>query len=652
MLKFKNYLVEQELLNEKLLLINNGKKYGQIVFLAGGAGCHAKGTEVLMYDGSYKKVEDVQVNDILMGVDSTQRIVETLHTGRSKMLEVESNKGDSYICNYNHIHSFVASYNKNGLVADQIYNMTFDEYNQLSQTKQNVLKLYKSDAIVFETDAYSFDINPWLIGFWIGDGTRKTPNFTIQSDSPLIEHIKDNYGIGIYNFNECKKVKPNCQNYSLTTQNQQDNPFLNYVREYCEVNNEKRIPKELLTSSIENRKSVLAGLIDSDGYNNNGYYEIITKWESLKDDIEFLCGSLGYRTKTTIKKVDWNGEIREYQRISISGNFEDLPIQLDYKKPIQQKNKDPLRMNFNISVLEEGEYFGFSIKEDDKRFILKNWLVNHNSGKGFAGTNFMNIQDFKVRDVDEMKKAYLSINKLKHTYPELDGLDLRKPEDVGTLHAFIKKKGTVKSTLDNMLSATVNPEILPNIVFDVTLQYIAKIDDTVPLLIEAGYKPENIHIIWVLTDYDIAFKANQERDRIVPYGKDGTPNIILDTHVGASKTMWDIVGKNKIPKSINGGIYVILNNRDQTVVFKQGDKKDFRTAKDDKNALPIKTTSARKYLKKGDENFKKKTIIIKDFTYLTYKKPGKSPNNDKEIYKQLFGWVTKNIPKSALKNIN
>ena len=36
--RFKNYLVEQQQLDEKLILLSNGKKYGQICFLAGGAG--------------------------------------------------------------------------------------------------------------------------------------------------------------------------------------------------------------------------------------------------------------------------------------------------------------------------------------------------------------------------------------------------------------------------------------------------------------------------------------------------------------------------------------------------------------------------------------------------------------------------------------
>jgi len=35
---FSEFKESQEYLEEKLVLINNGKKYGQIVFLAGGAG--------------------------------------------------------------------------------------------------------------------------------------------------------------------------------------------------------------------------------------------------------------------------------------------------------------------------------------------------------------------------------------------------------------------------------------------------------------------------------------------------------------------------------------------------------------------------------------------------------------------------------------
>ena len=61
------------------------------------------------------------------------------------------------------------------------------------------------------------------------------------------------------------------------------------------------------------------------------------------------------------------------------------------------------------------------------------------SGKGFAIKNFMEGEKFKVRDVDEFKKAYLKYNAIKKKYKEIEGLNLREPEDVFKLHSFVKR---------------------------------------------------------------------------------------------------------------------------------------------------------------------------------------------------------------------
>jgi dephospho-CoA kinase len=228
------------------------------------------------------------------------------------------------------------------------------------------------------------------------------------------------------------------------------------------------------------------------------------------------------------------------------------------------------------------------------------------SGKGFASTNFMNISDFKVRDVDEMKKQYLTLNKLTHKFPELDDLNLRHPKDVFKLHQFVKDKGLVDKTLNNMLNQMKNPDTLPNIVFDVTLKNTKKLMSNIPALLAHGYKTENIHLIWVLTDYKVAVENNRNRSRVVP------DDILLQTHVGAHKTMWEIVGKGNIPKEVNGGIYVILNNKENTIFY--------------------------------DTEKGKKSKVIKDFKYLVYKEPGKKPKTDAKIKIQLYTWVTNNVP--------
>ena len=62
------------------------------------------------------------------------------------------------------------------------------------------------------------------------------------------------------------------------------------------------------------------------------------------------------------------------------------------------------------------------------------------SGKGFARDHFLEGDKFKLRDVDEWKKTFLKLAKLKNKYKQLRGLDLRKPKDVVILHEFIRSK--------------------------------------------------------------------------------------------------------------------------------------------------------------------------------------------------------------------
>lgn len=234
------------------------------------------------------------------------------------------------------------------------------------------------------------------------------------------------------------------------------------------------------------------------------------------------------------------------------------------------------------------------------------------SGKGFALSNFMENEKFKVRDVDEMKSAFLKLDKLTGKFPEIRGLDLRKPEDVFKLHTFVAGKGIKDRTLE-MLLKDKNRDRLPNIVFDITAKSLKDITKVVPLLQKVGYDARDIHITWILTNYEVAVKNNAGRARVVP------ADILLKTHVGAANTMSEIAFKNSIPRSmVDGGVYVVLNNRNNTIIWT------------DDSGKPIKNA--------------KVSMHVKDFTYMTLKKPGKTPDGRDEVKAQLKGWIQSNAP--------
>ena len=237
------------------------------------------------------------------------------------------------------------------------------------------------------------------------------------------------------------------------------------------------------------------------------------------------------------------------------------------------------------------------------------------SGKGFAISNFMEKEKFKIRDVDEWKKGFLKLAQTRKQFSELKGLQLRNPKDVYKLHMFVKEKGIKDKSLDLLLRDS-NTDRLPNIMFDITMKDASDIGDVLPKLIEAGYNPKNIHLTWVLTNYAVAIVNNRNRERVVP------EDIMLLSHEGAAKSMYDVI-KGKLPRGLNGAVRVILNNRENTIPYVDPESKK-----------PMKT-------EQGD-------ILVKDFTYLTFKKEGKSMGPELGVKKQLLGWIASNVPKTKL----
>ncbi|RMD46886.1 MAG: hypothetical protein D6834_01775, partial [Aquificota bacterium] len=110
-LNFSDFTDEKERLDERLIQLNNGAKYNQVVILAGGAGCFAGNTLVKTKDG-YKPISDISVGDIVQtyneetGEISWDRVVDTKkyaseeHQDRLMMLETED--GERIICTENH----------------------------------------------------------------------------------------------------------------------------------------------------------------------------------------------------------------------------------------------------------------------------------------------------------------------------------------------------------------------------------------------------------------------------------------------------------------------------------------------------------------------------------------------------------------------
>ena len=230
------------------------------------------------------------------------------------------------------------------------------------------------------------------------------------------------------------------------------------------------------------------------------------------------------------------------------------------------------------------------------------------SGKGFASEKFMQKDLFKVRDVDEWKKAFIRLSSEMKRYSELKGLNLRNPDDVFKLHMAVKKMG-IKGRSLQLLLRDVRPDRLPNIMFDITFKDTDEIDEAIPMLLRAGYQPRDIHITWVLTNYHIAVKQNKERDRVVP------DDIMIATHTGAATSMYNVI-KGNLPRGVDGQVNIVLNNRNNTVMFKSSDFAD------------------------------KKVENVQDFEYFRIKQEGRPIDTSEKALDKVMTWVKSNIPRN------
>lgn len=388
-----------------------------------GAGkCFSENTPVLMYDGSIKMVQDVVVGDVLMGDDSKPRNVLALGRGEDEMYDIIPNKGDKYTVNSEHILCLKASgwprlvFDKTrnkwnvGYINDNkfkhkrfetekegkefledyknnILEITVKDYLKLSDGYKSYLKGYRVGVNFEEKD---IDIDPYMIGLWLGDGTSSSCEIT-SVDEEIIEYLE----------NYCKKNELNIKikgkgsskiTYSISGMKKDEKGFKRYnntllkgLQKYNLIKN-KHIPEVYKCNSRENRLRLLAGLIDTDGSysKERNIFSFCQKNEKLMDDVVYLCKSLGFACYKKIKKTSWtyNG-VKKYGtafRISIMGKgIEEIPTLIKRKMASPRKQiKDVLNVKTEVKSVGRGKYYGFQI-DGNGRFLLGDFTVTHNT---------------------------------------------------------------------------------------------------------------------------------------------------------------------------------------------------------------------------------------------------------------------------------
>ena len=366
-------------------VINGGVSAGDLVVIAGQSGhgkCLAKGTDILMYSGEIKKVEDIKVGDKIMGDDSKPRNILSLAKGREMMYDVIPTRGEKYTVNESHILSLkrrnLWSRGKK-VLKNKVVNISVKDY---------LLTKNKSSYYGYKTNVNwkkkPLPINPYFLGLWLGDGTTSCVDITTE-DSEILDFLSEySKEIGL-SFKIRKQKNNNSVVASITRGNKTGGSqamSLQQKLRKLEVLNNKHIPLIYKANSRENRLQLLAGLIDSDGYiNKPSSLNYVSKLDNLANDVVFLARSLGYfatvkKITKEIKKIGFTGK---YNLVSISGDLKEIPSKLLRKKcPKRKQIKNVLVSQIKVKPVGIGDYYGFEI-DGNKLFMLGDFTVTHNT---------------------------------------------------------------------------------------------------------------------------------------------------------------------------------------------------------------------------------------------------------------------------------
>jgi replicative DNA helicase len=135
---------------------------------------------------------------------------------------------------------------------------------------------------------------PYVLGVWLGDGTSRSATFT-SADPQVALEIE---AVGM------RVVKSAAAPLRYTIWLADDHRTAQATLRSMEVLGNKHIPSEYLRASLEQRRALLAGLLDTDGtVNRTGSVQFtVTSWR-LASDVRELVLSLGYRCGWSERRV-------------------------------------------------------------------------------------------------------------------------------------------------------------------------------------------------------------------------------------------------------------------------------------------------------------------------------------------------------------
>ncbi len=228
-------------------------------------------------------------------------------------------------------------------------------------------------------------IHPYLLGQWLGDGSKRSSVITTE-DQESIEKIKSlGYKVkntGHHNSGKAFQYRVGYNIKGGGKNNVRANSFVIELKKlglWCN----KHIPDIYLNSSVEDRKELLAGLLDSDGYcAPNGQAIFYSTRKVLFDDFVTLACSLGYKVRVG-KKIAKCNEKKCGFVYSATFSSDESPFYISRKR---KEHVSPTKKNtkrryvYSVEEVETVPTKCISVAHESHTYLItKSYIPTHNT---------------------------------------------------------------------------------------------------------------------------------------------------------------------------------------------------------------------------------------------------------------------------------
>ena len=347
--------------------------------------CYHPDTTILNADMQFTAISNLNVGDKVMVEGGMVKTIKKRVNGTTESYLINQPYGNDYIVTENHRLVIRDNYGSRG---NKEYIYTAKEYFNFSEEHKRHTTRVTSKGIQAED---KFDgMPPYLLGLWLGDGRKNGMTIIVNVDEEpeilqyLIE-LAEMMGVkfGVMHRKECT---PYVVEFS----------FLGSTAELKKIGvyKNKHIPEQYLTSSIETRLQILAGLVDTDGHSdkNKGCIEFGMSDKNLIEQIHFLALSCGLSASSVSHRLS-NYNTDSY-RVNISGDLSSIPILTNKKsfqgyKPVTTGRRNKIE----IKYVGKNDYVGIQLDADndeERKLILSDFTLSMNSGKWERPDNITN----------------------------------------------------------------------------------------------------------------------------------------------------------------------------------------------------------------------------------------------------------------------